>query len=111
MNDLITHPYLNILPLGSYNLLIRIDWLEKHGVMLNCFDKTFTCIDDTRNTIQVKWIPKRFTIKEISAMQIKRSVRKWCKVFGVYVMDDKNNENKIKIEYIPILKDFKDIFP
>ena len=25
-------------------------------------------------------------------------------------MDDKDNDNKIKIEYIPILKDFKDIF-
>ena len=25
-------------------------------------------------------------------------------------MDDKYNENKIKIQYIPILKDFKEIF-
>ena len=41
---------------------------------------------------------------------MKRSVRKICKVFVVYVMDDKDNDNKLKIEYIPILKDFKDIF-
>ena len=41
---------------------------------------------------------------------MKISIRKGCKVFVVYVMDDKDNENKLKIEDIPILKDFKDIF-
>ena len=35
MNDFITHADLNILPLGSYDMLIGMDWLEKHGVMLN----------------------------------------------------------------------------
>ena len=38
-------------------------------------------------------------------------VHKGCKVFVVYVMDDKNNENKIKIEDILILNKFEDIFP
>ena len=47
MSDSIAHAYLNVLPLGSYDLLIGMDWLEKHRVMVNCFDKTFTCIDDT----------------------------------------------------------------
>ena len=28
MNDFITHDDLNILPLGSYDLLIGMDWLE-----------------------------------------------------------------------------------
>ena len=37
-------------------------------------------------------------------------VQKGCKVFSVYVIGDKGNDNKLKIEYIPILKDFKDIF-
>ena len=47
MNDFITHVELNILTLGSYDLLTRMDCIEKKRVMLNCFDKTFTCIDDT----------------------------------------------------------------
>ena len=41
---------------------------------------------------------------------MKISVHKGCKIFVVYVMDDKDNENKLKIEDIPTLKDFKDIF-
>ena len=34
-------------------------------------------------------------------------VQKGCKVFSFYVMDDKDNYNKLKIEDIPILKEFK----
>ena len=36
---------LNVLTLGSYEMLIDMDWLEQHRVVLNCFDKTFTCIN------------------------------------------------------------------
>ena len=30
---------LNVLPLGSYDLLIGMDWLEQHRVILNCMIK------------------------------------------------------------------------
>ena len=63
MNELNTHVDLNILPLGSYDLLIGIDWLEKQRVMLNCYDKIFTCMDDNGNTIKVKAIPRKVTIR------------------------------------------------
>ena len=100
MNDFNTHVDLNILPLGSYDMMIGMDWLEKHRFMLNCYDKTFPCIDDNGNTIKVKWIPRKVMIREISALQMKRTIRKGCKVFVVYVMNDKDNDNEIKIEYI-----------
>ena len=59
------------------------------------FEKTFTRTDDTRNTIKIKGIPGKVTIIEISALQMKRSVHKGCKVFLVYVIDDKDNEKKL----------------
>ena len=34
MDDLVTYANLNVLPLGSYDILIRMDWLEVHRVML-----------------------------------------------------------------------------
>jgi hypothetical protein len=36
---------LNIIPLGSYDILIGMDWLDKHHVILDCHNKTFTCLD------------------------------------------------------------------
>ena len=81
MNDFITHVDLNILPLGSYDLLIGMDWIEKHKVVLNSFDKTFTCTDVNRNTVKVKGIPRKDTIREITALQMKRSIKKDIKCF------------------------------
>ena len=41
MDQFETFVKLNVLPLGSYDILIGMDWLEQHGVILNCYDKTF----------------------------------------------------------------------
>ena len=46
MNDFKNTVKLNVLPLGSYDLLIGMDWLEQHEVVLNCFAKTFTCVNN-----------------------------------------------------------------
>ena len=41
---------------------------------------------------------------------MKRSICKGCKVFVVYVIDDKDTFNQLKIEDVSILKYFKYIF-
>ena len=65
---------LNVLPLGSYDMLIGMDWLEKHRVVLNCFDKTFTCVNNGRETVNVKGISRKTTIRRVFALQLKRVV-------------------------------------
>src|SRR5713101_6438823 len=59
---------LNVLPLGSYDILIGMDWLEQHRVLLNCFDKTFTCINSNGNLINVREIPRKIVVRYISAL-------------------------------------------
>ena len=54
---------LNVLPLGSYDILIGMDWLEKHRVILKCYDKTFTCINNDGKLISVKEIPRKTTVR------------------------------------------------
>ena len=54
MNQFETSIKLNVLSLGSYDVLIRMDWLEHHRVVLNCFDKTFTCLNNKGETVTVK---------------------------------------------------------
>ena len=41
---------------------------------------------------------------------MKRSVIKGSKVFIVYIMNDNENDNKLKLEDIPVLKEFEYIF-
>ena len=81
---------LNVLHLGSYDLLIGMDWLEQHRVVLNCYDKTFTCLNSDGKPLSVKGIPRKTTIRQISALQLKRVARKGCKAYVVTITDAEN---------------------
>ena len=110
MNVFKTQAYLNILQLGSYDVLISMDSLEKYEVILNCYDKTFTYVDDNGNIINIKGIPRTISFRKISTLQIKRCVRKGCKVFVVHVIDNEKEENKKDIENFLMLQEFQDVF-
>ena len=88
MDQFETSIKLNVLPLGSYAMLIGMDWLEQHRVVLNCFDKTFTCINNDGETVNVRGIPRKAPIRQISALQLKRVVRKGCKAFAVTIINE-----------------------
>jgi hypothetical protein len=46
MNGLGEKVDVNIVPLGSYDCIIGMDWLEKYHVVLDYYDKTITCLDE-----------------------------------------------------------------
>ena len=46
MNGLNTKVGLNIIPLGSYDYLIGMYWLEKNHAFLDCYNKKITCLDE-----------------------------------------------------------------
>ena len=68
MNRFETSMKINVLPLGSSDMLIGMDWLEQHRVILNCFDKTFTCVNNEGETVTIAVIPRKITIRQISAL-------------------------------------------
>ena len=100
---------LNVLPLGSYDILIGMDWVEQHSVVLNYYDKTFTCINNDGKLISRKGIPRKTIVRQISALQLKRVVRKGCKAYAVIVTSEENlnNMDKLKLEDTPVLKDWR----
>ena len=112
MNQFETSVKLNVLSLGTYDVLIGMDRLEQHRVVLNCFDKTFTCLNNEGEMITVKGIPRKTTIRQIYALQLKRVVQKACKVFAVTITNEEyiNKEDKLKLEYIPILRGYSNVF-
>ena len=59
MDGLVTCVDLNVLPLGSYDVLIGMDWLETHKVKLDYYNKTFECMDEEGNPRVVKCISVR----------------------------------------------------
>ena len=89
-----------------------MDWLEQHRVILNCYDKTFTCINNDGKSISVKVIPRKTTIRQIYALQLKRVVRKGCKAYAVTIINEENLNkiDKLKFEDIPVLREYVDVY-
>jgi hypothetical protein len=68
MNGINTNLDVNFIPLGSYDCLIDMDWLEKHRVFLDCYNKTITCLDEVGKQGKVQGITRVADIREISSM-------------------------------------------
>ena len=69
---------MNIIPLRSYDILIGMDWLDKHHAILDFHSKTFACHDGDGKQSIVKGVPRPISIREISTLQLKRCFRKGC---------------------------------
>jgi len=76
MNGLSTINDLNIIPLGSYHVLIGMEWLKSNRAILDCHEKTITCFNDEVLQALVKGIPRPISLRKITALQMKRCFRK-----------------------------------
>jgi hypothetical protein len=109
MNGLNTKVDVNIIPLGSYDCLIGVDWLEKHHVGLDCYNKTITCLDEEGKQGKIQGILRAVVVRDLSTMQLKKCFRKGCHIFAAHMEDATKDKVEI-IEYHLVLRDFKDIF-
>ena len=76
MDGLVTYADLNVLPLGSYDMLIGMEWLEVHRARIGCYKNTFECMDEEGNPRVVRGIPKMIYVRHISAMRWRSSTGK-----------------------------------
>jgi hypothetical protein len=108
MNGLNTREDLNILPLGSYDYLIGMDCMDQHHGILDCHNKAFTCLDEEGRLRRVQGIPRSVTIKEISALQLKKCYRKGCQIFAAH-MEETPKDKVPNLEDYAVLKEFEDV--
>jgi hypothetical protein len=59
---------LNILPLGSYDMIIGMEWLEQNKAILDCYKKIPSYKDNFGNIRISQGIPKPVSVKQVSAM-------------------------------------------
>jgi hypothetical protein len=62
MNELSTKEDLNILPLGSYDCIIGMDWLEQIHDVLDYHKKAFTFLNEEGKPRTVQGIPREVTV-------------------------------------------------
>lgn len=56
LNSMTTSTHLNVLPLGSYSMLLGMDWMYLHSTKVDCYEKAIECLDDNgeQSILQVK---------------------------------------------------------
>jgi hypothetical protein len=106
INGMNTNIDLNIKPLGSYDILIGMDWLDKHHA---CHNKTFTFLDEEGKHSTVKGVPRPISLRDILALHLKRCFRKGCQLYAAHVEDPEKTKGP-SLEYFSILQEFEDVF-
>jgi hypothetical protein len=91
-------------------MIIGMDWLERHKAILDCYTKILSYKDDSGTTRTTQGIPKLVSVRQISAMQLKKCMRKGCQVYAIQVTNLAEKEDKPKLEDFVVLCDFRDMF-
>lgn len=87
-----TATYLNLLLLGSYNMLLGIDQLYLHRTKVDCYDKAIECVDDNEEPRILQGKKKATSVMMVTTMQPKHNCIKVCKLFAVHISSDKGKE-------------------
>jgi len=102
---------LNVLPLGSYDVLIGMDWLEKQWSVINCKTKTISYRGEQGVEKEIQGIQKPVQIRPITTSQLVRSVRNKCQIYAIQVGYTGSKDKSTTVENIPVVQDFADVFP
>jgi hypothetical protein len=109
LNGLNTSAELNIIPLGSYDCLIGMDWLDWHHIFLVLYKKAFNSLDEEGNLRTIQGIPRLVIVRKVSSLQLKKSYRKGRRIFLVQ-MEETPRDKVSYIEYYAVLKEFEYVF-
>ena len=89
-------------------MILRMDWLSRHQVVVDCRMKRVTL--RTLSGEEVTFIDERpnHLFNVISAATARRIVRKGCEAYLAYVID--TNKVEPSLSYIPTVCDYLDMF-
>jgi hypothetical protein len=101
---------LNVLPLGSYYVLLGMDWLATHKEKLNYYEKILEIEYEKDNTRFFQGIQNLVYMKQISTLQLKKFSKKGCSLYAIQVLNS-TKSGELKVEYHRVLWEFRDVFP
>jgi hypothetical protein len=103
MNGVNTIVDLNIIPLGSYDVLIGMDWLDVHLDVLDFHNKNFNCLNEEVKMRRMKEIPRSISIRDISSLQLKRCFMKGFQLYATHVKETTKYTGPSLEEFIVLL--------
>lgn len=112
LGDLHTSVDLCIMPFGSYDIVLGMDWVGLHQAQIDCRSKKVQCVDDSRRTVEIVGIQRPIFLCMIFTMQMKRCAWKGCQLFAVRLRDvDEEVSTEELLQKHSILQEFAGVFP
>jgi hypothetical protein len=109
LGEFVTRANLYITILGSYDVMIGMDWLELHEAILNCKTKRWSLVDDEEQRWVIVGQNQGVSLRFISSLQLWKSMRKRCKLYGILVLNKKGVAEGL--EHLWVVREFADVFP
>ncbi|GKC08949.1 putative reverse transcriptase domain-containing protein [Tanacetum coccineum] len=108
---LLNQPFeIDLMPikLGSFDIVIGMDWLSKYHAKILC-DEKVVHIPINGETLIIRGDQSKTRLNHISCIKTERYISRGCQVFMIQVMEKKSD--KKRLEDIPVVKEFLDVFP
>ena len=101
---------LYVTPLGSYDIIIGVNWLAEHKAKVDCYEKQISCLDDLQKAAIIQGVKREVAVRKLTAMQLKRAKNRGCTLYAVKMTENEEEDNDFMERY-PLLRDFRDVFP
>jgi hypothetical protein len=109
LGEFVTRVNLYVTILGSYDVVIGMDWLETHEAILNCKTKRLSLVDDEGQRRVIVGRNQGVSLRFVSSLQLRKSMRKGCKLYAILALNEKGVAEGL--EHLPVVKEFADVFP
>ncbi|GKE39744.1 putative reverse transcriptase domain-containing protein [Tanacetum coccineum] len=94
--------------LGSFDVVIGMDWLSKYHAKIIC-DEKVVHIPIDGETLIIRGDRSKTRLSLISCIKTKRYKSRGCQVFIAQIMEKKSDERLL--EDIPVVREFPKVFP
>ncbi|GJX74792.1 putative reverse transcriptase domain-containing protein [Tanacetum coccineum] len=108
---LLNQPFeIDLMPikLGSFDVVIGMDWLSKYHARIIC-DEKVVHIPINGETLIIRGDQSKTRLSLISCIKTERYISRGCQVFVIQVMEKKSDEKRL--EDIPVVREFPEVFP
>ncbi|KAD3640682.1 hypothetical protein E3N88_29905 [Mikania micrantha] len=95
--------------LGSFDIIIGMDWLSLNRVEFICSDKLLRIPMENNEVLEIRGDQAKRSVKIISCMKARKCLRKQCVAFLAHVIQ--KDKKATKIQDVPVVKDFAEVFP
>ncbi|GJW60726.1 putative reverse transcriptase domain-containing protein [Tanacetum coccineum] len=94
--------------LGTFDVIIGMDWLVKHDALIVCGKKEVH-IPVKGKMLVVKGNCDESRLKVVSCIKARKYIERGCHLFVAHVMEKEPQEKRL--EDVPIIRDFPEVFP